>query len=177
MDKKKILAIIGGVIFVALVVISVVVSPKDNGSSNTSTNMSEDASVIMNNAQTESAAVKDEEKGEFAQIDVDTYLAYLAGADAKLIMVARPTCSYCQIAEPIVQKIIHDYNVEISYLNTDNFEGDDQVNFINSAETFKEGFGTPMLLLVKDGGIVDTIDGLTDTAHYVDFLKKYEFIK
>ncbi len=175
MDKKKIFYIIGAVIFVALVVISIVISPKDNGSG--SNYKSENPTAIMANAQSESAAVQDSEKGEFAQIDVDTYLAYLAGSEGKLVLVARPTCSYCQIAEPIIQKIIHDYNVEISYLNTDNFEGDDQVNFINSADAFKEGFGTPMLLLVKDGGIVDTIDGLTDTSHYVDFLKNYGFIK
>lgn len=175
MDKKKILAIIGAVAFVALIVISVVVSPSSNGSS--SNKLTEDPNVILSNAQEESAKVEDSEKGEFHQINVDTYLAYLAGTEAKAVLVARPTCTYCQIAEPIVQKIIHDYNADINYLNTDNFQGDDQVNFINSDEAFKEGFGTPMLLVVHDNKVVDTVDGLTDTAHYIAFLTKYGFIK
>ncbi len=175
MDKKKILTIVGIVVFVAVVILSIVVNPSESQSAKNE--LTEDATVIMNNAQSESANIKDSDKGEFNQIDVDTYLMYLNGEEAKLVMVARPTCSYCQIAEPIVQKLIHDYNVEINYLNTDNFEGDDQINFLNSAEAFKEGFGTPMLLLVQKGSLVDTVDGLTDTAHYTDFLQRHGFIK
>ena len=34
-----------------------------------------------------------------------------------------------------------------------------------------------MLLLVGDGKILDMIDGATDTAHFVDFLKTYKFIE
>jgi len=176
MNKKKILTIVGVVLFVAIIVCSMFV--KTDGTTFSSGNkLSEDAGVILENAQTESSKVEDAEKGEFHQINVDTYLAYLNGEEAKLILIARPTCSYCQVAEPILQKIIHDNNVEINYLNTDNFQGDDQVNFINSNEAFKEGFGTPMLLVVQNNKVVDSIDGLTDTAHYLDFLKKYNFVK
>jgi hypothetical protein len=34
-----------------------------------------------------------------------------------------------------------------------------------------------MLLLVQNNKIVDSIDGLTDTAHYLEFMKKYKFVK
>ncbi len=96
---------------------------------------------------------------------------------ASLVWVARPTCGYCQLATPVVQKIIKDYSIYISSLNTDNFSEEDTNLFVNSDERFKEGFGTPMLLLVGDGKILDMIDGATDTAHYLDFLKTYKFIE
>ena len=177
MDKKKILTIIGVIAFVIIIILSIVIKPVNSGSDSTSKKLTNDPTTIMNNAQAESAKVEDSEKGEFNQINVDTYLAFKAGEEPKIVLVARPTCSYCQIAEPIVQKIIHDYNVEVNYLNTDNFEGEDQSNFVKSDDMFSEGFGTPMLLLVQNGKIVDSIDGLTDTAHYVEFMKKHNFIQ
>ena len=48
---------------------------------------------------------------------------------------------------------------------------------IVSDEFFKEGYGTPILLVVGEGKIIDKVDGLTDSAHYVDFFKRNEFIK
>ena len=177
MDKKKILTIIGVIAFIVIIILSIVIKPVDSGSGSTSKTLTNDPTTIMSNAQEESEKIEDSEKGEFNQINVDTYLAYKAGEEAKIILVARPTCHYCQIAEPIVQKIIHDYNVEVNYLNTDNFEGEDQANFVKSDDMFSEGFGTPMLLLVQNGKIVDSIDGLTDTAHYVEFMKKHNFIQ
>ncbi len=176
MNKKKIFTIVGVVLFVAILICSMFVKT-DGTTFGKDKPLAQDASQVLENAQTESSKVEESEKGEFHQINIDTYLTYLNGEEAKLILIARPTCHYCQIAEPIIQKIIHDYNVEINYLNTDNFQGDDQANFINSNEAFKEGFGTPMLLLVQNNKIVDSIDGLTDTAHYLEFMKKYKFVK
>ena len=34
-----------------------------------------------------------------------------------------------------------------------------------------------MLLVVNNGNINDIVDGLTDTTHYIEFLKKNEIIK
>jgi len=139
---------------------------------------STDVNSIVANAQKESAEIKENEMDDLEEIDVDEYLEmYSDSDDLELVYVARPTCSYCQIAEPIVRKVAKDYDLDINYLNTDEFSGNDQNEFIESDKLFAEGFGTPMLLLVGKDSIVDYVDGLSDTAGYVDFLEKNKLIE
>ena len=174
MKNNKILVILGIVLAVILIIICSMVGTDSN---NTKTDkVMEDGQTIVTNAQKESEAVKDEEKKEFTQINVDKYLEYYAGEENKIILVARPTCHYCQIAEPILKNISFKYNIEINYLNTDEFSDDDQTKFINSDDTFKDGFGTPFLLIVSNNKIVSSVNGLTDEDHYISFFKTNGFI-
>lgn len=175
MKKDKIFTIILIVAIAILLIISIFVG-SDKADSATSNSVSNDAETILANAQKESSAVKDSEKGDFVQINVDKYLEYYAGNENKIVLIARPTCHYCQIAEPILQKIIKEKNIEINYLNTDEFSGDDQEKLVNSDKAFKNGFGTPFLMIVSNNSIVDSVDGVTDTAHYIGFFKKNNFI-
>lgn len=178
-SNTKIMIIVTVVVIVALVGLCFLVGKDDNEGSSTNTNLSESTDTIMANLQSESAAVKEEDKGEFGDnINVDQLLEqYNQEGKYSLVWVARPTCAYCELTTPIIQKIIKDYGIYISYLNTDDFSEDDTSNFIGISDDFSEGFGTPMLLLVGDGKILDMIDGATDTAHYIEFLKGYKFIE
>ena len=63
-------------------------------------------------------------------------------------LLARPSCRFCKIAEPILQKLAKDYNLKINYLDTDEFGENDQQTLIDSNEIFKD-LGTPMLLVVS----------------------------
>lgn len=166
MDKKK-LGIIGVVVLlVALLVVSSFISPKGD-----SITVSTDADSIYDRAVQESEKVQDSERKPYTEINVDTYLEKYNGSENTLILLGRETCQYCQVAEPILQKISKDYNLEILYLNTDAFSDDDITKFLNSDETFKDSFGTPFLFIVGNGQIVDKVDGVVDTAHYLDFLQ------
>ncbi len=176
--NKTVKTIIIAVVILALIVLMFFVGGSTKETSNTSSGeLSNDPEVILSNAERESAAVTEAEKKEFPQIDVNTYLAYYADSEARVILLARPTCHYCQIAEPIIQKMAKDYDLTIYYLNTDNFVGDDQSNFVNSNEVFANGYGTPYLFVVKDNAIVDAVDGLTDAAHYEAFFAMNGFIE
>ena len=117
--NEKIRTIIITVVIVVVLVLAFTI--ENNKKTETTSEYSNDVSVILSNAEKESAAVTEEEKIEFPQIDVDTYLDYLNSEEARIILLARPTCHYCQIAEPILQKMAKDYNLTIYYLNTDNF--------------------------------------------------------
>ena len=151
MNNKKVLGIIAGVVVVIVVILACFVGgEKETSKKPTAKELSNDPEV---------------------------YLEYYAGSEGKLVLLARPTCSYCKIATPIIQSIMKEYNIEVSYLNTDNFTSDDQAAFVKSNEEFSNGFGTPMLLLVKENKIVDKIDGMTDSAHYIEFFQKNGYIK
>lgn len=123
----------------------------------------------------ESSDISDDEKRDFIEIGVDKYLEYYGGDIDTLVLVARPTCHYCQIAEPIIQNVMYKYDLDINYLNTDDIETDDQAKLIESNEYFKR-FGTPSLLVVSSGEIKDSLDGLTTLQNYIKFLEKNNFI-
>lgn len=178
MKDNKNLKTIGIIVaVVAVLILACVVGGKDSGGSTENLELSNDANTILANAQQESEAVKDSEKKEFVSIDVNKYLEYYAGSEAKIIYLARPTCSYCQIATPIIQGIMFEYNIEVNYLNTDEFTDEGQTAFVKSDEFFSQGYGTPVLFIVKDNAIVDKVDGMTDKAHYIQFFKTHGYIK
>lgn len=167
------LIVVGVVILLVLIFI---LGSKNEGPTSPD-GLSNNPDVILANAEKESAEVTEDQMGDFVDVDVNTYLSYYAGSEAKVILLARPTCHYCTIAEPILHKLVKDYNLEINYLNPDNFTEEDQTNFVQSDEEFSEGFGTPFLFIVRDNQIVDKVDGLTDTAHYIYFFQVNGYIE
>ena len=168
--NKKVFGIIGVVLIVLLLLISSSVT-KDKGTSS-----SDDIQTIISNAQKESENVKENEQKEFVDISIDDYLNKYNEEGSSLVLIGRPTCHYCQIAEPILHNVAYKYNIDINYLNTDNFQDGDSQKLVESDQFFTNGFGTPLLLVVGNGSIKDKQDGLTDTNHYVNFLKENGFI-
>lgn len=124
------------------------------------------------------SSVNSQESGEslLTNISIDDYLSFKEGTDAAIIYVARPTCTYCQEEEPILNDIVSEYGITVNYLNTDELDDEGQSKLINSDDYFSEGYGTPLLLIVKDNKIVDKIEGLTSKDEIVDFFKEYNFI-
>ena len=173
MSKSEKYGLIGilTILLIAIIVSGVVkVNNKDDKLAN-------DAETIINNAQRESTAVSDSEKGEFTQIDLNQYIDMYNGSEKKIVLIARPTCGYCQVAEPIIQNLIYKYQLDINYLNTDNFVEGDEQKLIESNNYFKDGIGTPTLIIVSEGKVHDGVDGLTDTAHYKEFFKVNGYIE
>ena len=75
--------------------------------------------------------------------------------------------------EPIVRNIVYEYGVTVNYLNTDELDDDGQAKFVKSDDYFDEkgGYGTPMLIIVKDDKFVDVLEGLSDKDTVVKFFK------
>ena len=138
----------------------------DNGGSTTTTSST-------NNSSNDSSDISEDEQGDLNEIDIDEYLDLLKGDEASIIYVARPTCHYCQQMEPIVRNIVYEYGITVNYLNTDELDDEGQADFIKSNDYFDEkgGYGTPMLIVVKDDEFVDVLEGLTDKDTAVNFFK------
>ena len=168
--NKKTFGIIGVIVLVILLIIACCINPNK-------TIYSDDPNIIVENATEEAANVNDAEIKEFIEINVDEYLDIYNGEEKQLVLIAIPTCHYCQIAEPILHNIAYVYDLKINYLNTDNFKDDDTQKFINSDEIFKEGYGTPTLIVAGKGSIIDIQNSLTDTNHYISFFKKNGYIQ
>ena len=143
----------------------------DNGGSSTTTSSTDNSS--SNDTTSTSSDIPEDEQGDLNEIDIDEYLDLLKGDEASIIYVARPTCHYCQEMEPIVKNIVYEYGVTVNYLNTDELDDEGQAEFIKSDDYFEEkgGYGTPMLIIVKDDEFVDVLEGLTDKDTVVKFFK------
>ena len=147
----------------------------DNGGASTTTSSTDTNS--SNDTTSTSSDIPEDEQGELNDIDIDEYLDLKEGSDASIIYIARPTCHYCQEMEPIVRNIVYEYGVKVNYLNTDVLDDEGQSKLIKSDDYFSEGYGTPLLLVVKDDEIVDIQEGLSTKDATVNFFKDNGFIE
>ena len=169
MNYKKLFPIILIIIVFAIFILSFFIGGKKHNDPDVV--LSNDPDVVIENAKKESSNVADVEKKNFVMITVDDYLRLYDSEDPSLVLIARPTCSYSQIAEPIIQNLMYLYDYTIYYLNTDDFHDDDLDRFVHSDERIENGFGTPMLYFIGNHSIIDSVDGLTDRAHYMEFFR------
>ena len=145
----------------------------NNGSSTTTSSTDNNSSNDSSTTTSTSSDIPEDEQGDLNEIDIDEYLDLLKDDKASIIYVARPTCHYCQQMEPIVRNIVYEYGITVNYLNTDELDDEGQADFIKSNDYFDEkgGYGTPMLIVVKDDEFVDVLEGLTDKDTAVNFFK------
>lgn len=173
--NKSIFLWIGiGVLIVGLLVATMFI---DGGEETSQTQGQSDVNQIIANAERESKAITESQMKDLANINMTTYLDYYNGTESQIIFVGRPTCPYCEITQPLVRKIAKDYDLNISYLNTDEFTDEDKANFVRHNEQFSEGYGTPMILVVSNGEIKAMSEGLTDSEHLIEFFKTYNIIQ
>ena len=148
----------------------------DNGGSSTTTSSTNNSSNDSSDSSSTSD-IPEDEQGELNDIDIDEYLDLKEGSEASIIYIARPTCHYCQEMEPIVRNIVYEYGVEVNYLNTDELDDEGQAKLIESDDYFSEGYGTPLLLVVQNGEIVDIQEGLSTKDTTVNFFRDNGFIE
>lgn len=120
---------------------------------------------------------------EFVNITVDEYLEKLSGEEKSIIYVASPSCSYCSMETPILKKIAGKYDLEVFYLNTSNFYDpqiqdytEDGYKFINSAEVYEQGYGTPNTIIVQNGEIVDGVYQYVEAGELQDLFERNGYV-
>lgn len=114
------------------------------------------------------------------QKTLEEFNRYLNSTSNELIYFSRPGCYYCQLMEGAKKTLLDDSNIDYYDVNTD---------IISSAVLDKmlaklniTSFGTPTLVIVKNGEVVYTQSGVfsseTDNASELKaFLEQYEIIE
>ena len=174
MEKKT--SIILGVLVLVVLIISFFASSGNGSGGKNDDNTSLNPNDIMANAQKESNSISSDERVKLSIIDVDKYLKFYNDDEGTLVFVGTDDCPYCAIAKPIIENFAYKYELTIYYLNTGILDSEAYEKLINSDEYFASGFGVPMLLYVGDGKIIDMVDGLYDTKHYLDFFKENNLV-
>ena len=110
-------------------------------------------------------------------IDYETYEKLLASKDKEVIVVGQTTCGYCVQAKVILNDVVAEHEVEINYIDFAKLDTDEQEAFVDALEYFQEeDWGTPIMMIVQDGEIVDMIEQLATEDEYIEFLEENEVI-
>lgn len=113
------------------------------------------------------------EDAGFNELTIDKYLELLKSSEKSIILVARPTCGYCEQFSPILKEAADDMGLTINYVNTDEFTNEDWDTFGNSLEYLaEEDWGTPLTLIVQDGKLVDANNGYVELDGIKSFFKE-----
>lgn len=171
-STNVIYTIIGLTVLAIVIILTIVIKP-----SNSEYNKGGNTGTTTNPSSPADENIPEDQRKELNTINIDQYLEMLKGEETKIIYIGRPTCGHCVKQKPIMENIKFEYDVEINYLNTDEF-GDGDINkLVTSNEYFNEGFGTPLTLIVKDNKILDKAVGETSKKEMVELFKKYSLIK
>ena len=116
------------------------------------------------------------ESAGFKEVTLDEYLELVKGSEKSIVLVARPTCGYCEQFAPILKQAAEDMNLTINYIDTDKLTEDNYETFTNSVSYLKENeWGTPTTLIVQNGDSVDVNSGYVELDTIKEFFTKNGF--
>jgi predicted bacteriocin transport accessory protein len=114
-------------------------------------------------------------KSKLENISYDEFKQKIEAKETFVLYVSRTGCTHCEAYEPILRKVLNDYDITVYKLNLANVSQAEE-----NAITKKVGLeGTPTLIYIKKG--VSDIDGSmigeNTYENTVDFFKEYEMIE
>ena len=106
-------------------------------------------------------------------ITCSEYNDIINGDTKNVVLYARPTCSYCNKFVPVLEEIVEEYGIELNYFDIDTLSQDELKEFYSSSSLMTSSdFGTPALVIIKNGKIVDSSIGYTEKDTTVDWLEE-----
>lgn len=113
------------------------------------------------------------ENAGFKKLSMSQYLELIKSNEKNIILVARPTCGYCEKFSPILKEAADDMKLTINYVNTDEFTNDDWNTFNSSLEYLStEDWGTPLTLIVQNGKVIADNNGYVELEEIKAFFKE-----
>ncbi|MBE6159577.1 MAG: hypothetical protein E7157_00805 [Lactobacillales bacterium] len=117
----------------------------------------------------------------FDTVDAEKVVKLFDEDETQVIYVGRETCGYCVQFLPALQQAQKDYGYKTKYLDITTVTEDGQKAILekdNDEDFLATNFGsTPMVILVKDGKIVDGWVGYAEYETFAQFLEENGFKK
>jgi len=125
------------------------------------------------------ASTKRESKELITYVEDTTaeqYFALKNGDERVVVLLASPSCYYCQLYKPVINKVSADYELPVYYVNTSELSVDDYNKIYNSSPSISSGgqgvIPTPTTLIVQNGEEIDVISGYVEYNKVVTVLQK-----
>ena len=114
-------------------------------------------------------------------VNVDKVLKLYESKSAQVIYLGRSTCGYCVKFLPALQKAQKEYGYKTNYLDITTVSEEDQAKLLkkdNDEGFLAKNYGaTPMVLVVKNGKLVDTWIGYSEYDSFAKFIEDNGFKK
>ena len=118
-------------------------------------------------------------------IEFDEYKELIKEDTKNIIVVGQTTCSHCIAIKPALNSVASQYDLTIYYINVNVLSEEDSDAFFQSLRDMeysdpdfveKGSFGTPLILVVKNGKIRNYISGERTTSQLVREFTKFGLI-
>lgn len=106
----------------------------------------------------------------------DNFEAKLNAKEPQIIFLGRPTCYYCQLTTPIMDELTSKYNFSYEYIDTDEINSSTLSKILDKLNISLEDFGTPYIVIAKDGKILATQSGYKEKADMFKLFQDNGFI-
>lgn len=107
---------------------------------------------------------------------LDEFYSAFNGSEEKLVMIGRDNCSWCQLFKPSLDSMHDSFGLEYLYVNTNELTSKVFKKLLKDIGVNEDEFGTPYTVVVKDGKVVDSLNGYVDEVELLDFLKSHKFV-
>lgn len=138
-----------------------------------------DISTESKTKTTENTGSEEYDVSMMDTIDMDELMKTFDSKKTQVVYFGRSTCGYCVKFLPSLQKAQKEYGYKTKYVDITTVNDTSELMKKDNEEKFLEqNYGaTPMVILVKDGKMVDTWVGYSEYDEFAQFLEKNGFEK
>lgn len=97
---------------------------------------------------------------------------YIKEDGYKVLYIGRDNCSYCVMFEPEIELVSEEGDIEYLYVNTNKLKPEHLTQLLENLEIDEADFGTPYLVISKDGKIINQRAGYMPEDHLFEYLKE-----
>lgn len=92
--------------------------------------------------------------------------------ETQVFYLARSTCHYCILLEPVTETLKQEYQLTYNHINTDKFSTSQLKKILDKFGVDSKTFGTPYIAITKNGKVVDQLNGYADENVVFELFQK-----
>lgn len=96
--------------------------------------------------------------------------------EEKIVFIGREGCSWCQLFQPIFDYYAEKYDIQYTYIDTDNLISRDLKKILTDVNIKEDEFGTPLVAFVKNNEVIETINGYVSEKELLEILKNHSYV-
>ncbi len=102
---------------------------------------------------------------------IDELKDVMDSKEAKIVYLAKDSCYYCNLLEPITTSMKEEFDLDYYNIDTSELSSAELAKILKILDIDYDAFGTPYIVIVKDGEKVDEHVGYTDEDVLFDLFK------
>lgn len=104
-----------------------------------------------------------------ASDEMKKFYEYYERKEPTLIVYASSQCGYCELQKPILERIAELYDIDYLFMDLTQLTGDGEFEKVGEL-LGTTGNGTPTSVIIKDGEVITSTEGMAEGREYVKFL-------